>query len=100
MVISASMSLKAIQPAARRAQGSSPEPTVNNFAAVSDENLFSNPLRPQRVPTGRIAPRQKLVRRLGGKFGVGCRAALSLIPGGPLDHLTNSVKVHQTVPPA
>src|SRR5512139_1654897 len=50
------MSSKVIQPAARRAKESSPESTVNNFAAVTDQNSFSNPLRPERVSPGRIAP--------------------------------------------
>ena len=48
--ISSDTVLRVIQPAARRAQGSSPQPLVTNSAATID-------LRPTKVDTGRIALR-------------------------------------------
>ena len=48
--ISSDTVLRVIQPAARRAQGSSPQPLVTNSAAPID-------LRPTKVDTGRIALR-------------------------------------------
>jgi len=35
-----------------------PQPAVNNFAAAASKKIFSKPLRPGKVPPGRIAPRR------------------------------------------
>jgi len=52
------MCSKVIQPTARRVIENSPQPAVNNFAAAASKKIFSKPLRPGKVPPGRIAPRR------------------------------------------